>query len=258
MEIDSKFRNLRVKIRKNAKSIMADVLLRHVQKLSEKEKSKIEICIFCSSHDNITKEHVLPKWTFGKSTETFFTTNINGVDQTYNKSTVPACAECNNNLLAGIESYLITLFKNIDLSKSFFNNDEIQNIIRWLEIIEYKFQILQIRRKFTKAKWGEYLSYLSDIPVSIMRENIDSPYQAIAEIRLSQKRLTIKSKTENVNSLVIFKTTNKSFHFFHHLNSFIYLELPEFKIAMFYFYSSQFENAKDGHDEAMKIIEEVY
>ena len=85
MEIEYKLKNLRVKVRQNSKKIMDDVLERHVPKTSLKNKSKTEICVFCSSTSNITKEHVLPKWIFQKHTEDFFITDTNESEQTYNK-----------------------------------------------------------------------------------------------------------------------------------------------------------------------------
>lgn len=259
MNIDLEMKTVRIKIRQSSKKIMDDVVERHVPNVSSNNKSKVEICVFCGAQDNLTKEHVLPRWTFGKSTEEFFTTDINKSEQTYNKTTIPACAECNNSRLASIENYIISLFKNTNLKEIFFNKNEIQNIIRWLEIIEYKFQILEIRRKFIKTKVAPHISSFRDIPISVMRKNIEySPYKAVAEIRHSQKRLTIKSKFLNENSLVIFNTKNESFYFFHHMNDFIYLELPEFKIAMFYFYNQTFTDSKDAYKEAMKIIESVY
>jgi hypothetical protein len=259
MNIDLIMRTFRVKTRQSYKKIMDDVIARHVPNLSSKYKSKIEICVFCGTQDSLTKEHVLPRWTFGKSTEEFFITDINKSEQAYNKTTVPACAECNNGRLASIENYIISLFKETNLKDTFFNKNEIQNIIRWLEIIEYKFQILEIRRKFIKTKEVPNISYFRDIPISVMRKNIDySPYKAIAEIRHSQKRITIKDKSLNENSLVVFKTKNESFYFFHHMNDFIYLELPEFKIALFYFYNRTFNTAKEASLEAMNIIESVY
>lgn len=259
MEIGIKLRNLRVKLRQNSKEIMDDVLERHVPRISSKDKSKKEICAFCANKDNLTKEHVLPKWTFENCTKKFFVTDINGSEQTYNKTTIPVCANCNNNLLGSIESYIISIFNDIDLANSFFSNEQIQNIIRWLEIIEYKFQLLEIRKKFIKSKSFQYIEYLRDIPVSIMRANIDySPSKAVTQIKTAQKRVTKKSKISNQNSLVIFKTKNESFYFFHHLNDFIFLELPKFGIALFYFYSRKFENVEVAKDEAMKIITEVY
>jgi len=259
MEIDIKLRNLRVKLRQNSKEIMDDVLKRHVPKISSKEKPKKEICVFCANEDNLTKEHVLPKWTFENCPKELFVTNINGSKQTYNKTTIPVCANCNNNLLGSIESYIISIFNETDLSNSFFSDDQLHNIIRWLEIIEYKYQLLEIRRKFIKSNSSEYIKYLRDIPVTIMRENIDySPSKAVIQIRTAQKRVTEKSKVGNQNSLIIFKTKNESFYFFHHLNDFIFLELPKFGIALFYFYSRKFENVEVAKNEAMKIITEVY
>ena len=215
--------------------------------------------MFCAVSDNLTKEHVLPKWTFENCDKKFFVTDINGSEQTYNKATIPVCANCNNNLLGSIESYIKTLFSTKNLTVDFFDSEEIQNIIRWLEIIEYKFQLLEIRRKFLKSKDFQYLEYLKDIPISIMRENIGfSPYKAISQIRLAQKRVTQKSKIKNKNSLVIFKTKNKDFYFFHHLNDFIFLELPKYGIALFYFYSRNFESNQIANDNAMKIISSVY
>ena len=259
MNIKIKFRNLRVKLRQNSKRIMDDVLQRHVPNISLKEKSKKEICVFCASETNLTKEHVLPKWVFENCTKRFFITDINGSEQTYNKTTIPACANCNNDLLGNVEKYIVSILENIDLSSTFFNQEEIQNIIRWLEIIEYKFQLLEIRRKFFKSKNLENSSYFRDIPISIMRANIDySPNKAVSQIRLAQKRVITKSKFNNENSLIIFKTKNENFYFFHHLNDFIFLELPKYKIAFFYFYSKEFENNEIAKDEAMKIITSVY
>jgi hypothetical protein len=238
---------------------MDDVVKRHLPKISPKEKSKTEICVFCADVNNLTKEHVLPKWTFENCTKKFFVTNTNGSEQAYNKTTIPVCANCNNNLLGNIESYIVCLFTHVDLSKEFFTAHEIENIIRWLEIIEYKFQLLEIRRKFIKLKSSQFIKYLTDIPLSLMREDIDySPSKAIAQIRLAQKRVTQKSKSKNQNSLVIFKTKNDSFYFFHHLNDFIFLELPKFGIALFYSYSRNFENEETAKSEAMKIIASVY
>jgi hypothetical protein len=256
--IDIKLRDLRVKLRKNSKEIIADVLERYVPRVSSKDKSKKEICVFCANQDNLTREHVLPKWTFENCTKKNFITGINGSEQTYNKTTIPVCADCNNNLLGSFERFIISVL-NRDLSSTFFANDELQNIIRWLEIIEYKFQLLEIRRKFIKSKDSQYIPYLRDIPISIMRSSMDySPSKAIAQIRLSQKRVTEKSKASNQNSLIIFKTKNEGFHFFHNLNDFIFLELPKLEVALFYFYSRKFEDDKVAKEEAMKIINKVH
>jgi hypothetical protein len=220
---------------------------------------KEEICVFCNSPKLITKEHVIPRWAFEKSTEKFFTTDVNGSNQTYNKTTVPACASCNNDWLGHMESYIIDLFQNKDWDKVFFSDPEIQNIIRWLEIIEYKFHVLEIRKKFISSNLGGFIPYLADFPLSVMRASKDySPSKVVSEIRLSRKRITIKSKSRNINSLVVFKTKNKHFSFFHNMNEFIFLEIPQYKIALFYFYNKTFYTDLAAYTEAMGIINSIY
>jgi hypothetical protein len=259
MDVNKRFRILRVKLRKNSKAIMNDVLKRHVPILSLKDKPKTEICVFCASKDNLTKEHILPKWTFENCTKKYFVTDVNGSEQTYNKTTIPVCNDCNNNILGGVEKYIISIIDQVDLSESFFTVEQLHNIIRWLEIIEYKFQIVEIRRKYFKHKSNQSIKLLRDIPISVMRPSIDfSPNKAVIQIRLSQRRVTVKSKFENHNSLVVFKTKNKSFHFFHQMNEFIFIELPRFGIAFFYFFTLKFENEETAKKEAMKLIKKVY
>jgi hypothetical protein len=254
--IDSKLMFLRTTVRHNCKEVINHVI--QTQLIRKSIKSE-EICIFCGSPNLITKEHVIPRWTFEKSTEKNFITDINGKSQTYNRTTIPACSNCNNNSLASLERYIIELLENTDLTKSFLSNYEIQNIIRWLEIIEYKFQILEVRRKFKSTQNGDFVDYLVDFPISMLRERTGySPYKVISEIRLSQKRITIKSKSKNVNSLVVFKTKNENFHFLHNMNEFIFFELPKYKIALFYFYTETFKNNKDAFNKTMEIIEKIY
>lgn len=257
MLINSKLTLLRTQLRQQSKSIIHHILQNHIYLNGTKTNSGI--CIFCNATNNLTKEHVLPKWTFEKDTERFFVTDVNRSEQTYNKTTVPVCADCNNGVLAYIESYIIDTLKNTDLSKTFFTSEEVQNIIRWLEIIEYKFHILEARRKFIRHKSTEFIPFLAHIPVSVMRKSIDySPGKAMSQLRLSQRRITIKSKTGNENSLVVFKSKNESFYFFHQMNDYIFLELPAYQIALFYFYSKTFELPNDAYNNAMEIINHVY
>ena len=259
MEIDNNLKILRVKLRCNSKKIIEDIINRNVLLNDKDKKLNDEICLFCASLNDLTKEHVLPKWTFENCTTKFFVTDVNGRRQKYNKTTVPVCADCNNSLLGSIESHIISILKGTDLSNSYYNGEQLQNIIRWLEIIEYKFQLLEIRRRFNRAKSSEYIDYLKNIPISIMREEINySPSIAISQIRLAQKRVTTKSKVKNLNSLVVFKTVNKHFHFFHHLNDFIFIELPNFGVALFYFHSRTFDDNEQAKDEATKIIKRFY
>lgn len=259
MIIDYKLQTLRVNLRSNSKRIMQDIAERNLGNFSLNNNVGSEICYFCGVAENLTKEHVLPKWTFENCTQKFFTTDVNSTNQTYNKTTIPACRNCNNNLLGNIETYITKLFNRVNLKVTYFNLFEIDNIIRWLELIEYKFQVLEIRRKFTKAKSADYIPYLANIPISIMRESIDySPTKAMAQIRTAQKRITTKSKNNNRNSLLVLQTKNKDFHFFHKMNEFIFLEIPEYKIALFYFYERSFEDTQTAQNEAKKIVENLY
>ncbi len=218
-----------------------------------------ELCSFCGAKENLTKEHVIPKWTYEGSTEKFFITNINGLDQTYNKTTVPACSECNNEKLSSLELYLTKIFSEINLPTEYFNNEDLSHIIRWLEIIDYKFQVLNAKRTFLAHKEKGYIPDLADTPLLILRESVNySPNKAVAEIRRSLKRLTIKDKSQHFNSLTIFETKNKGFHFFHKMDDFIFIEIPQHKIALFYFYKTTFKTLKSGQRAAEKIIDQVY
>jgi hypothetical protein len=258
MEIEIKLKNLRVQLRHNSKNIVDGVLNRNVSK-SEGNFELKEICSFCATTSNLTKEHVIPRWVFENCSKKYFKTNINGVEQTYNKTTIPACANCNNDVLANIENHIKSILCNIDLAESFYSLEQIQNIIRWLEIIEYKFQLLEFRRTFKKAKSSEFVAFLKDIPLAVMREEIEfSPAAAIAQLRNIQKKITVRSKIKNINSLVIFNTKNKNFHFFHNINDFIFIELPKFQVALFYFYSRTFEDNEQAKDEATKLIKRFY
>ena len=215
-------------------------------------------CMFCGTKNNLTKEHVLPRWTFEKCPKKDFITSINGFRQTYNTTTIPACTTCNGVLLNSLEKAIIKSLSEADLNSSFFTDEELQNIIRWVEIIDYKFQVTGFTRKFIKSDKIPYSDYLSKIPLSLYRTDLDSDREVLSELRYTLRRIGIKSKVQNINSLVIFKSKNKSFHFFHSYNKFIFLELPNYGIAMLYFYDRIFESNKEAYDEAMKLIKEIY
>lgn len=103
--------------------------------------SRQRFCMFCGTKNNLTKEHVLPRWTFEKCTKKDFIISLNGLRQTYNTTTIPACTTCNGVYLNSLEKAIIKSISEIDLKNSFFIDEELQNIIRWLEIIDYKFQV---------------------------------------------------------------------------------------------------------------------
>lgn len=252
--IDSKFRKLRTIVRSKSKQVIGHINLNHIYR-GEFKRNDSEICMFCYSKENITKEHVLPIWAFANCPLKYFDTDINGIKQFYIKAVIPACSNCNNNLLGSIEKYISNLFKNNNLQNSYFPNNEKQHIIRWLELIEYKFQILEVRKIFLASKEHGHIKYLEDFPLSVLRENVDySPSKAIQQIRNSNKRIAIKSKVGKENSLVMFKSKNKTFDFFHSIENFIFLQIPEFQIALFYFYNRNYEKEIDAYNDAIEII----
>jgi hypothetical protein len=249
MELNQRLVSFRKKIRKNIKSIVNILVTEH----------NAEICIFCASTDNLTKEHVLPKWTFGGCPQRFFITNTNGVSQTYNKTVVPACVDCNGFILGYLERNLKHRFDEVDFNSEHFTDGELEQIILWLETIEYKFQVLELRRKFNKAKWAEYIPYLSDFPIALLQNNASlSPSKVFSNFRNALKRLSVKSKSKRFNSLIVFKTSNPDFHFFHSSNNFIFIELSEYSIALFYFINEEFDVHSHAFEKAMDIIKREY
>lgn len=216
------------------------------------------ICILCATDKDLTREHVIPKWTFENNQNKNFVTGINGLSQSYSKTTLPACSHCNSYLMGALERELELLFRHKDLSKDLFSNEEKSKIILWLEFIDYKFNALNLRRKFKKPKDSAYIPYLADFPLSIMQRIDESPSKIFSLFRNSLKKLAIKSKEKQLNSLVSFKTTNESFHFFHQTNEYIFIELPQHNVALFYHLNQVFDVERDAYDAAMKIIGKVY
>jgi len=259
MSIEKRLKSIRTSARKNSRVIVNHIVETKISRLTPRKNGALDLCSFCGTTDELTKEHVIPKWTYEGATEKFFTTNMNGLDQTYNKTTIPACAECNNEKLSSLEFYLTKIFSEINLPTEYFNNEDLSHIIRWLEIIDYKFQILNAKRIFLAHKEKGYIADLADAPLSILRESVNySPSKAVTEIRRSLKRLTIKDKSQHLNSLTIFKTKNNGFYFFHKMDDFIFIEIPQHKIALFYFYKKTFKTLKSGQRATKKIIDQVY
>lgn len=252
---------LRVTIRANVKSVMDFIDYNYIRRENGKailSKNGI-ICMFCAGQSQITKEHIIPRWIFERDTNKFFNITLNGHSQTYNKSTIPACQKCNGELLNSLERSIQLLFKGADPKNIPFTLLESENLIRWLEIIDYKFQVMNAAKNFLSPKEGEHIPYLTDFPLYMLLQNKDySPSKVLTEIRYTLKRISIKDKSAHINSLVIFKTHNESYHFFHTLNDFIFLELPKYGIAIFYFYSQTFQTNKDAFKAAMKIIKKSY
>jgi hypothetical protein len=123
------------------------------------------------------------------------------------KATIPACSTCNNNLLNNLERSVQELFTNRDVKYEPFDHWEIEEIIRWLELVDYKFQMFNITRRFKYSKSSGDIPYLRDFPLYMLLPNKElSPFQIQTAIRKSLKRLSIKRKYNHLNSLVVFKT----------------------------------------------------
>jgi hypothetical protein len=251
--VDDYFKLLRKNIRLNGKSIVDHVKRNHFDPLNFAQEE--DICSFCGTENEMTKEHVLPKWSFQNDPDRYFITKINDTTQSFIKTSIPACAICNNAILSKIENYINRLFLKTDLNTDYFEYEESLNIIRWLEIIEYKFHVLNFRRKFRRNKSEDYIPLIRDVPMSVMRINIGlSPYKALSQLRKSQARIKRKEKDSRYYSLVIFKSKNTQSLFFHTMDEYIYFEFPEYQMAMFYFYNQEFGSNYDAANEAKKII----
>ncbi|MDB5025013.1 MAG: hypothetical protein JWP78_2768 [Mucilaginibacter sp.] len=252
-EVDLKFKILRVNLRRHGLNIAEDVFKRH----HHTTKPKDEICVFCNSITAITKEHVLPKWILENNLQETMTSSVNKQMITYNKALVPACSECNNSILAFIEKYIIKVIQYMDALDNCSNEDAC-NIIRWLEIIDYKLQVLDCRRKYIKYGNSEYDRDWGRFSVSMMRHFLSmSPWRAYDWLRSSQRRIIVKEKIKGVNSLIILKPRIPHFYFFTQPNEYIYLSFPMCKIAVFYFFKRRYEYYEDAAAEALDIIKKV-
>ena len=249
MSLFSKLVIFRKKIRKNQKSIIQTIINNH----------SANICIFCGSEDNITKEHVVPQWVYSHCPKRFFVTTTNGNEQTYNKTTVPACSDCNTNLLGALERHIKHELERGDFKVNGFTTETLELIIIWLESLEYKFQVLDLRRKLNRVRGGEYIPYIGKMPISMFQGPLDtSPAKVFSNLRSALKVLSVKSKVSRLNSLCVLHTKNENFHFFHSTNNFIFIELAIFGVAFFYFYKENFDNHADAVSKAFQIVKKEY
>jgi hypothetical protein len=249
MSIQSKLIQFRKKIRANKKKVIDAVIGEH----------SVEMCIICGSHEQLTREHVIPQWVYNRCTKRTFETTTNGVSQTYNKTTIPACKDCNSNLLGFLERHLKHEFERVDVSKQQFSKETLELIVLWLETLEYKFQILDLRRNLNKVKGAEYIPFIGKMPIAMFQGPVDtSPAKVFSNLRAALHVLTVKSKVDRLNSLCVIHTKNKDFHFFHSTNNFIFIELAEFGVAFFYFYKKTFDDHNAATESAMEIVQEHY
>lgn len=252
---------IRVNARRNKRSITNFLVQNYLYRASGQAKTERvqPICIFCAATANITSEHVLPRWFFDKDPHRFFNTPINGLSHKYDQTTVPACSVCNNGLLSTLEKRILQLSLVHKQYQNFFKDEEKSDIIRWMEILDYKFQVFSLITKFRAIKGRGVIEYLSDFPVSVLDPNINySPARVKRNLRQSLLRVSVKSKDEKLKSLITFQTRNTSMHFFHKGNDFLFLELPKYELALLYFCERVFENELEAKDAAMEVIGQHY
>lgn len=249
MSLNSKLIEFRKKIKANQKKVIDSIIENH----------SVNICVFCGELSNLTREHVIPQWVYDRCTKRTFITTTNRNAQTYNKTVIPACKGCNNSVLGELERYLTRKFNDIDLRVEYFNDDEINIIILWLEIIEYKFHVLDLRRNLNKVQGADYIPYIGKMPIAMFQGPMDqSPSRVFSNLRNALKTLAVKSKKPKYNSLCVLRTTNPDFHFFHSTNNFIFIELAQYNVAFFFFYKREFATAEEAAALAQEIVKTEY
>lgn len=253
-ELNRKFKILRVNLRRHGQAIAHEVVMQfHPASLHPVK----EICIFCNSSVDITREHVLPKWAVELELHGTMISGVNKQMHSYNKAVVPACSECNNSVLAFIEREIIKAVSGLDELKPCSDAD-LFNIIRWLEIIDYKLQVLDCRRKYIKFDNLEYDPLWGKFPVSMMRHfNSIQPWKAYYWVRIAQQRITVKAKNKDLNSLVILKTVVPHFNFFSKPNEYIFISFPMYNLAIFLFLDRRHNDYGKSASEALNVIKAV-
>lgn len=254
-EIDIKFKVIRTNLRQFGMEISEDVFKRfHPSTISPPE----EICVFCNSTTAITKEHVLPRWFFERDTHSTFISSVNKQKQTYNKAVIPTCSECNNSLLSHIEIHIKGIVQQLD-RKHEPSFDDISNIIRWLEMLDYKFQVYDCRRKYIKYGDSEYYPLIASFPVAMMRHFLEfNSFKALSYLRNSQRRMTVKSKAGRINSLVIMDTGKPQMYFFTQPNEYMFVSFPMYSVAVFYFLRKSFNSNTEAYSEALYFMGKVF
>ena len=253
-DINQDFKYLRVNFRKQGQIIAEDVF-RRIHPATPKNIK--EICVFCGSTSGLTREHVLPQWLFENNTDISMISRVNRQTQTYHKAVVPTCSICNNIALSNIEECIIKTLKKIE-SKENYTHDDLCNIIRWLEIMDYKLQVYECRRKYIKYGNSEYNRDWGEFSVATLRHFFEmNPFKAYNLLRQTQNRITIKRKYERIESLLMFEPKTSGFNFFNLANEYIFISFPMFKIAIFYFLRKSHNDNREALNEAYEIMTKV-
>ncbi|WP_313625806.1 hypothetical protein [Kosakonia sp.] len=244
--MDRKFGILRTKIKQSQGVVMERIIAEH----------NADLCVLCGSTVEITKEHIIPQWAFEANPAKYLVSAKNNQPTTYIRATIPACRTCNSDLLGAFEDNLKRML--VEKEPEEFNNYDRDCIIWWLQYIGFKLQLMDLRNRFLKYKGNEYIPFLSNIPVAMFWGRDTTPGQVFRILRKSRRNLTTKRKGNKYHSLVVFKTSNGSFHFFHKVNEFIFIEIPQIKKAFFLFYSKEFKDYEKACEECREMIEKFY
>lgn len=252
---DEGLQYLRRKMRSNIDRIFSHIMSNYFPR--KRPKNFKPRCIFCWSKEEVTKEHVMPRWVFEQSGVNFFNSTTNNFKFIYNKTSVPVCATCNNIALSALERYITNKFNFHGNLHSPLDRSDVTRLIRWFEIIDYKFHVMNMIKRFIKYKGIEFDENVADMPLSMLRRDA-TPQQAVHQLARAMKRIGIQSKNSRYNSFLQFNTRGKEFNFFHSMDNFIFLEFPRYGTAFFYFYRRSFLEHHDAHSTAVEIIKENY
>jgi hypothetical protein len=154
-------------------------------------------------------------------------------------------------LLNNVEKYIQKTLSEVNLKTRYYSEDEWENVIRWLEIIDYKFQVWDLRCNFVRHKKSHYIPDFADFSIAFMRDL--SVRSVTTKTRLALKRVGTKDKRGRANSLIVGRTIKKTFHYFHTSGQFMHLELPTYNKGFFYFFEKEFKSDKITLKEAQEI-----
>lgn len=254
MRIEKKLVRLRVIARKQGPYVMNKLFDDYER--GPIDKKIISSCILCGSEENLTREHVLPKWVFDSSPKPTFRTDVNQLSKAFIKTTLPTCRRCNCDLLNSLERQVQRILTEVDLRTSGYSEEDQEHIIRWLETIDYKFQVLDISTQFLKHKKADYIASLAFFSIAFMRHLSLRTITTMA--RRSLKRIATKDKSTRLNALVVGTTKNTQFHYFQTSGEFIFLELPKYNKFFFYFFEREFRSNAAAGKLAIKIIRSAH
>jgi hypothetical protein len=160
MFFDDALLQLRLIARKKGKYVMNKLFEEYLNRNFNKEITTS--CVLCGSEENMTKEHVLPKWVFENDPKRTFTTDVNQLPQKYIGTTLSMCSTCNTEILNTLELYIQRTLSEVDLKTKYYSSENWDNIIRWLETIDFKFQLMDITTKFRAHKEAGHIPFLAD------------------------------------------------------------------------------------------------